>query len=409
MSVLSLLRHHMHKEISTPTSPASGFHALYFKSDGKLYTLNSSGTEVEVMSNVKLDYQSSVLSIATAASAPPTEVLGNRYILSATGTPHANWDTCTNNDVAEFNGTKWVPTNPTEGMICEVEDVNTIYLFLTSWAAWQNQATTTTSNVQFASVTVDNTGLHILDTNASHDLIIVPGSNLSADRNFTITTGDAARTLTMNENFTVGDGYDVTITAEDATGSITLDNTTFEVENANATQRLLKLVVGTDAAATLTVEGTAGVVNQDVTSDASPTFTAVNKVAITAPATSATLTIVDGTTLGNAKSVVTHSGSEAITAAQMYGSEHILTAVGTLTLPALAVGMNAVFTATTAAVMTIDSNGADQLILGGTALTAGYSIDSDGSAYASCEIVCLQANKGIVRNTNCVFIDGGAS
>ena len=34
-----------HKEISTPTSPASGYLKLYFKNDGKLYKLNSSGVE----------------------------------------------------------------------------------------------------------------------------------------------------------------------------------------------------------------------------------------------------------------------------------------------------------------------------------------------------------------------------
>lgn len=39
-------------------------------------------------------------------------------------------------------------------------------------------------------LTVPNTGLHILDTNASHDLIIKPGSNITADRTLTITTGD---------------------------------------------------------------------------------------------------------------------------------------------------------------------------------------------------------------------------
>ncbi|MBW2036429.1 MAG: hypothetical protein JRI41_02955, partial [Deltaproteobacteria bacterium] len=42
-------------------------------------------------------------------------------------------------------------------------------------------------------VTLSNTGLHILDTNASHDLIIKPGSNLTADRILTLTTGDTAR------------------------------------------------------------------------------------------------------------------------------------------------------------------------------------------------------------------------
>ncbi len=34
-----------HKEISTPINPATGYYKLYFKSDGNLYKLNSSGTE----------------------------------------------------------------------------------------------------------------------------------------------------------------------------------------------------------------------------------------------------------------------------------------------------------------------------------------------------------------------------
>lgn len=48
-----------------------------------------------------------------------------------------------------------------------------------------------------ATVTLPNTGLHLLDTDASHDLIIKPGSNLTADRILTITTGDAARLLSL--------------------------------------------------------------------------------------------------------------------------------------------------------------------------------------------------------------------
>ena len=57
-------------------------------------------------------------------------------------------------------------------------------------------------------LTLPNTGLHILDTNASHDLIIKPGSDLSADRIFTLTTGDAARTLTLSGNPTLDDWFD---------------------------------------------------------------------------------------------------------------------------------------------------------------------------------------------------------
>ncbi len=51
-------------------------------------------------------------------------------------------------------------------------------------------------------VTVTNEGLHLLDTNASHDLIIKPGSDLSADRILTLTTGDAARTVALGGDLT---------------------------------------------------------------------------------------------------------------------------------------------------------------------------------------------------------------
>ena len=52
-------------------------------------------------------------------------------------------------------------------------------------------------------LTAPNTGLHILDTNASHDLIIKPGSDITADRTLTFTTGDADRTVTINGNTTL--------------------------------------------------------------------------------------------------------------------------------------------------------------------------------------------------------------
>jgi hypothetical protein len=108
------------------------------------------------------------------------------------------------------------------------------------------------------------------------------------------------------------------------------------------------------------------------------------------------------------KIIVTHSATESATANQMYGDEHIVTGAYTITLPAAVVGMNAYFTATTAAVFSIDSNGADQFILAGTALTAGNKITSPGGAYDQCQVVCHTANKWTVRNCNAVFTDGGA-
>lgn len=78
--------------------------------------------------------------------------------------------------------------------------------------------------------TFTNTGLHILDTNASHDLIIAPGSDLTADHTLTITTGDADRTVTLGGAITTtGDfitsGDDsITLTTGGAT-NVTLPTT----------------------------------------------------------------------------------------------------------------------------------------------------------------------------------------
>ena len=72
------------------------------------------------------------------------------------------------------------------------------------------------------SITLDADALQIDDTNASHQLVITPGSDLTADRVFTITTGDAARTLTMAGDATVSNtnSGDQTITLTgDVTGS----------------------------------------------------------------------------------------------------------------------------------------------------------------------------------------------
>jgi len=60
-------------------------------------------------------------------------------------------------------------------------------------------------------VTLDADALQLDDTNASHQLIITPGSDLAADRVLTLTTGDAARTLTLNGNATLDDWFDQSV------------------------------------------------------------------------------------------------------------------------------------------------------------------------------------------------------
>jgi len=79
-------------------------------------------------------------------------------------------------------------------------------------------------------LTLPNSGLHLLDTNGSHDLIISPGSDLTADRTLSIITGDSNRNLTLTGDASIsgtntGDQTNVsgnagTVTHNDYSGSM---------------------------------------------------------------------------------------------------------------------------------------------------------------------------------------------
>lgn len=70
---------------------------------------------------------------------------------------------------------------------------------------------TPTFSINNASATFVNDGCGILDTDATHTLSIVPGSNLTANRTLTISTGDASRTITLNGNTTLNDWFDQSV------------------------------------------------------------------------------------------------------------------------------------------------------------------------------------------------------
>jgi hypothetical protein len=116
----------------------------------------------------------------------------------------------------------------------------------------------TTATVQFSSLTLGNTGLHLLDTDASHDLIITPGSNLTADRTLTISTGDSGRSITLDGNPTLADWFDqsVKVTASPQFANATLESATpvltlyptglstsaFTISNVSGTQTVINKV-----------------------------------------------------------------------------------------------------------------------------------------------------------------------
>lgn len=76
------------------------------------------------------------------------------------------------------------------------------------------------------SITLDLNGLHLLDTDASHDLIVAVGSDLTSDRTLTVITGDSDRTITLSGSPTLGDWFDQSVKAADSVvfSDLTLSN-----------------------------------------------------------------------------------------------------------------------------------------------------------------------------------------
>lgn len=93
-------------------------------------------------------------------------------------------------------------------------------------------ADTFTVNGAFA-----NTSLRVFDTNASHALVIKPGSDITAERTLTLTTGDAARTVTINGNPTLDDWFSQSVktTATPTFGATTVTGA-LDISGASAGQ-----------------------------------------------------------------------------------------------------------------------------------------------------------------------------
>jgi len=87
-----------------------------------------------------LEWQDSALDYITNNTvAPPTEVTGDRYILSHDGgTPHADYDGASAGDIVEFNGSTWDATTPTTGTFIAADD-QTSGVYLWTGAAWTFQ------------------------------------------------------------------------------------------------------------------------------------------------------------------------------------------------------------------------------------------------------------------------------
>jgi len=143
----------------------------------------------------------------------------------------------------------------------------------TELADWFNQSVKSNASPTFSAITLNNTGLHLLDTNASHDLIIAPGSDLTADRTLTLTTGDSARTITLSGNPTLDDWFDqaVKIASSPTFAAITLGNTGLHILDTNASHDLI-IVPGSDLTADRNLTLTTGDAARTITLSGDPTL-----------------------------------------------------------------------------------------------------------------------------------------
>lgn len=150
-------------------------------------------------------------------------------------------------------GDMYVIVEPIPGVL-GVNDINFVSSAVSGLGtmAFQdaNAVAITGGTAALTTLTLANAGLHILDTNASHDLVIVPGSDLTADRNFTIVTGDAARQLTMNADAVLN--QDVSTAGDPAFASVTVANTGLHILDTNASHDLI-VAPGTDLTADRTL------------------------------------------------------------------------------------------------------------------------------------------------------------
>lgn len=121
------------------------------------------------------EWQNSALDYITDNTAvPPSEVSGDRYILSHDGgAPHANWDGASAGDIVEFNGSTWDAVTPTLGTFASADDEpNVLYYWGgSSWATKAFEATT-------ASTGLTKTGfdIQLADAAAANGIAVSSGA-----------------------------------------------------------------------------------------------------------------------------------------------------------------------------------------------------------------------------------------
>jgi len=129
--------------------------------------------------------RTAVIAIAISTAPPPTEVLGDRYILDTSGAPNAAWDGAAQNDIVEFNGSVWEATTPLEGYITYVDDENKDAVFVDDGTpAWELRPVIITSHLDLSDIgtkTHTEIDTHLTGSGADHSDVALNNTHRGSD------------------------------------------------------------------------------------------------------------------------------------------------------------------------------------------------------------------------------------
>ena len=195
--------------------------------------------------------------VVTGSSAPPSESSGNRFILTGSSF-HSDWDSPSQHEIVEFNGTSWVGQAAVDGMRVVTLDGDSVYYFNTAW----NQVTDANTDTTYAISAVDSGSDAIIRLTAggsgsgTDDVTLVAGSNIT----ITPSGDDITIAASGGGTYTAGDGLDVSanefsIDAK-SNGGLVIESTELAVDlGASSITGTLAVSDGGTGATTLTANG----------------------------------------------------------------------------------------------------------------------------------------------------------
>jgi hypothetical protein len=216
-----------------------------------------------------------------------------------------------------------------------------------------------TTSGTFSAGTGSVTTFRILDNvDQSHGLQIVVASDLTDNRALTITTGDAARSITLSGNPTLSDWFDQSVKA-----AASPQFTGIELSHASANTL-------TASGGVLSVEGVAVAMVAGNIGAATATSPAVsdNDTSV------ATTAFVQGERAIVTKSTATNYTIGTTDSRELYGGVIYVTGAATLTVPAVAAGASFTVITVGAVAVSVDPNASDLIVLDGTALSDGDKV-----------------------------------